>query len=500
MGFKSTKHRAETTIHLPVDGGLNLGAPPSELAPNELTAAINLYYQAQSGVLTSRGGLECVTATALTAPLTAVHAFVNATIARILCVASDGKLYYLDDDELTLIGTLSGANKTNPSFLNFNQVCLIATGHTDIYTYDGSTLTTVTGSPQADAIFEMQNRVVANDTSLPDVVWMSAPEDEDDWDTVSSSAKKIPLGYGDGYRVNGFASISNTLVASKVRVEGGVTVGRKLFGIDMADIPDNWFGRYLSHNNAALSHSCIAGFGSDVFMVDSNGFKALKPTQVYGDITTDITIGNKINSQLTQYLSTATKLRFHHHLGSFLIFSSGKCYVLNPARGWTEFFFPVQINDAVELGQTQYFVGNNGHVYVLSSAASDESTPGVTTPVVCSMRHGQKAMPGSDIILKEMEVQLDVLASGDVYLETSTNSGTVLLLLSSVVAGLGGTLLVDALDDLSDATEGLNTSILGNERTRSRFRGRYIQPQIRCADGARIGIHWVKCRIAQVEG
>lgn len=501
MATRSNRNAAESTMALPVDGGINIGVSPSEIADNEMVAATNFYYKAASGVLTTRPALECITTTALANPITAIHAFVNTSVAQVLAV-SNGTLYRWNGTTgWTSISALSGAYASNPCFLNFNQKCLIATGHTDIYSWNGSALTTISGSPGASALYEVANRVIANDVTMPDVAYMSAPEDETDWDTVTSAAKAIPMGYGDGFAVNAFSSIAETLVVSKVRVDGGNTVGRRMFGINLADLPENWSARYLSHKNASIGHASIQSFGGDVFFVDSNGFKMLRPTQDYGDITTDVLVGNKINSGLVPNLLATTKLRFLNHFGSFLLHSGNVTYCLHPAKGWTDFYFPTQINDSCEIGHNTYFAGASGHLYKFTEATgNDETAPDVYSPMYSMMRHGEKSIPRAKMFLKRMKAQLDYLANGNLVFEAVFDGTPTTLYEKTITIGGGSDPLVYATDDLVTATTDLVSTAMVQDETRSRYRSEYFQPQIRAYNGARIGIHWIRCHVAPVEG
>lgn len=211
MAKRSTKHSNIQQFTMVLNGGLNYAQSAVNIADNELKRCMNFIYDPATDYLVTRPGTKCQTAAPLADPILRGYYYEKSpTVAYHIC-ASGGKLYYLSGaglDEWTEIGTdVLNDSTTVPAFITFNNKLLVADGN-GISTWDGTTYAAISGSPKANALTVIKNRVVANATDELDSVYLSAPNDAesaDAWDTT----KKV--------------SVLLRTVARKVAVTPGLT-------------------------------------------------------------------------------------------------------------------------------------------------------------------------------------------------------------------------------------------------------------------------------------
>lgn len=307
------RNRQETPVRLTTEGGLNLSVQPTELAPNELSVAYNVDYTPTTGKLQTRAGIQIAAVNQLPAPIEFLYTFVrSSTESWLVCVAG-GKIYKIDDfggklltsdneeikdkdgnnilfgDPVQTWQEVGDIESNNPTMITFNGHLVIADGSDKgLLSWDGSTFKRIDGSPKgATAVYTQQNRVICNAAGQAelDAVYFSKPEDETGWST-QDGALILRAGYGDGLEVNGFSTISTTLIVSKVARESGIVVKKQFHGVNMSGDVANWSAYSVSNLNAAVNPHALLQVGQDVLYVDSEGFEMLTPTQRYGDIST----------------------------------------------------------------------------------------------------------------------------------------------------------------------------------------------------------------------
>lgn len=502
MGMKSSKAQqgAVSPIQVKFDGGLNYSQSPSQIADNELTRALNLVYNSQTGTPETRSGTSCVTATALASPILKIYYYEKSATEKWLVCASGGKLYYLDDDAWVEIGSLSDST-TVPMFLTFNTYLLIADGGTNLKKWNGSALSSLSDGLSATAIAEIGARVVINSKSDPDLVTFSGVEDETMWDTadLTNPAIGIRAGFGDNMLVNGFAVFATDLVVSKTGLSE-----KALYRISTADAsPVNWTVSKLSGNNAAQNpHSLVSAF-NNVFFVDTNGFKSIQGVTEYGDLQVD-PVGANINTAFNgyacmgiEYLPAYTAMWFimsdrvycAHYLGGNYIFTD-----LQFQQG--------TITSILQTGNDIYLSGNNGYLYKMSDTDTDEVSPSVFQNYSTIIASKRFSFFGGGILRKtSVEFKaLEVAGTSTAFMRANTAEvdGTLLKTINVISAA---TFLYDATEDLYDATTLLadmsNTAWI--ETTTNKVRGTSIQWQIDATEG-RFGVEGLIAEVALVVG
>ncbi len=514
MAKKASKHENVQQINLVLSGGLNYSTSAGNIADNELVRAKNFIYDPATDKLMARPGTDCITAAALPAAATIGFYYeVSAAEAYHVCAAAK-KLYYITAaDPLgtswTEIGTNLLTGTYTPSFLVFNNLLLIADGDTGIKSWAGAVIGTVdTGiasSPAASALSMIRNRVVANSITDLDLVTLSAPNDASatGWNTATT-AVGLRAGFGDLLSVNAFSVFGDDLIVSK---KGDRT--KRLYRVNVASATTtNWYVQDLSQNNASQNAQSIVAAWNNVFFVDTNGFKSIKGTDTYGDLTVDA-IGRKINTVFQDNLTcdVMTYLPSYNAIW-FGVGDRVFCYTErnDPQSGnnlpaFTNIFFEWgRCTSAYQAGDDVYLTGYNGYLYKLSeSLATDEKTPAVTANYVCTVRTKTFTFFGDGILRKlQFYVTPKATGAGIISVCTAENDKTGIL---TFTPESEGQYLYDATGYLAVATgylydTGTSPKV---ETTRNRIRSDEMAFDLELTSG-RCGVEWCKAEIALVEG
>jgi len=504
MAQRSRKHRDEAVrqIHLVLNGGVNYAQPKTAIADNELLRAYNFLYDADTEKLVTRPGTVCQTKEThkLDNAILKLFCYEKDTDTVYLVCASGGKLYYLSGvslDEWTEIGNLTDGG-TVPSMLTFNGKLLIADGGTAVRTWDGTTYTTIAGSPKATALMEIKNRVVANDKDDPDAVFFSAVEDENTWS--GGTAVSVRCGYGDMLAINCFAvgPGGNDLIVSKVG-----EASRRIYRINLEESdPSLWYSMPLSVNNAAQNNSSIVTAFNEVFFIDSNGFKSLAGVVSYGDINVDM-VGKRVNNLFVDHPSV-DDFAFLSTLNALWgLMSTGRVFclhIINEQPVFTDISFKWgRARSICEVGGTVYLGGNDGYLRKLvNSVSTDEISPGATESYVSTVRTKDFSYTGK-LLVRRFQVELSPLLSGQAHLY---------FMVDDEAKEFKEITLMDARDFLYDATYELYSATwtlyeasrsTWIDATRSKTRGKRIGFQMMTTSG-RVYVDSVTAEFVLVEG
>ena len=507
MGFKSSKAQqgATTSIQLRFNGGLNYADAPSQIADNELARALNVVYNSQTGTLETRTGTECVTATALANPILKIYYYERSVSEAYLVCASGGKLYYLNVAAWVEIGSLTDSI-TVPAFTTFNAKMIVADGGQHLRTWDGTTYGSLSNGLYANAIIEIDNRLVINSTNNPDLITFSGVENETMWNTAdpTNPAVGIRAGYGDNMAVNSFAVFGTDLLVSKKGKSR-----KTIYRVNTADAsPVNWSVSLLTYNNCAQNaHTMVTAF-NDVFFVDINGFKSIKGVQEYGDLQVDM-IGSKINTAFTNYDCDEVSYLPAYTAIWFQIYDRTYCYHRlmdvsgNTLHAFTDLQFQQgRIRSVVQAGDTVYLAGHNGYLYKMTTTDTDEVSPDVLESYSTVFLTKRFPFFGGGILRRtSLELKaMDNASTSTAYLRANTaeRDGALLKTIS----------VLSATEYLNDATYDLNaaTTLLADysnqawiETTTNRVRGSSIQWQIDATEG-RFGVEGLIAEVALVTG
>lgn len=503
MGMKSSKAQqgAVSPIQIKFDGGLNYSQSPSQIADNELTRALNLVYNSQTGTPETRSGTSCVTATPLASPILKIYYYEKSATEKWLVCASGGKLYYLDVGAWVEIGSLNDST-TVPTFLTFNTYLLIADGGTNLKKWNGSVLSSLSDGLSATAIAEIGARVVINSKSDPDLVTFSGVEDETMWDTadLTNPAIGIRAGFGDNMLVNGFAQFGTDLIVSK---RGDSE--KRLYRISVADpSPVNWNVSLLTGNNCSQNPHTIVSAFNNIFMVDTNGFKSVKGVTEYGDLQVDTT-GSKINVAIDS--AACSELVYLPSFSAMWFIVGEKIYTATNMNGGIKFtdmmFMQGTITSILEANDRVYLSGVNGYLYLMEPYSDkDEVAPNDLRDYLTVLTTKRFSFFGGGLLrMTSVEFKaLEVTGTDNAYIRANTTelNGT---LLKTVRIKAAIEELYDANYDLADANAALGdmSGLAWIESTTNRVRGTSIQWQVDSTAG-RFGVEGLLAEVALVQG
>lgn len=514
MARRSRKHKNVLTLEIRLDGGLDRSEDERNIPDNAMSWCYNMIYDVGSKNLKVRPGLTWITnkisgGGTLTQVL-GIHFYVkDASNSWILC-AADGKLYQMtyavlvgDTPLWTEIGALTDA-VTKPSFLTFNGKALIADGNPTIRTWDGASYSTIADSPQATALFEIANRVVANDAGDFDAVILSGPEDETDWDTATGAAVAVRAGYGDGLKVNGFGSIRDLLVVSKTGT--GNTPEKKMWSINTAAAPANWYGNYLSHTNASTQPHTIANMLNDVVFIDSDGIHSIGSVIEYGDLQMDTKFAHRISSEIAALPGYEAKFLTKYGATWFIFSGTQRMFAYHPLIGtngaFSELNFGKKMASLTEAGEYTYIASDDGHLYLLNEAMkTDELTEASFVNVTMDVRTKLFTFQGEKGIIRFISPAIQYKLSGTVKVGVYDKDLDAFYELGQItlIALAGEQMLYAATGQLYDANNQLGQQAIYTGDVRQRFRSRAIQFSLQSVSGS-FTLAGITARIAIVKG
>jgi hypothetical protein len=297
--------------------------------------------------------------------------------------------------------------------------------------------------------------------------------------------------------VNGFGVFGNDLIVSKKGDEE-----KKLYRINVADVPANWVCIKLSSNNAAQNAHSIVGAFNNVYFVDSNGFKSIAGVTEYGDLQVDLA-GAKVNTIFGS--SVCSELTYIPMFTALWYFTGDRIYAYHRISTGTAFtelqFSQGQINSAAQVGTVLYLAGNNGYLYKIDSTLeTDEVSPGVTSAYVCRIVGKRYDFPGGGI-LKRTSVDFKPVAvssASSAYIRVKIPDGRKILI-KTVQIKIADEELYDALEDLSTAVTELAAAAgaAWPEVTTNKVRSTSIQFMVDSNSG-RFGLEGLAAEVVMV--
>lgn len=167
MAYKSSKHRNVTQLTLTFNGGLNAAQSGTNIGDNQLQICSNFVYANNQDFPTVRNGVVLngvapITEDGENVPIDKLHYYVKDASTSWLVAAIGGNLYWLDGSSWSLIGALNSVGVI-PCMLTYGGKLIVADGGTSLKYWDGTTFSTISGSPQyATALAEIGGRLVSN--------------------------------------------------------------------------------------------------------------------------------------------------------------------------------------------------------------------------------------------------------------------------------------------------------------------------------------------------
>lgn len=271
-------------------GGLNLRSAPENIADNELAACVNMTYSSAPGKLRTRDGIG-----------EAIEEFSQTVIGmywysnKLLVATIDKKLWSValtDLDTTTEIGTLTGAWR--PMWCEYGGKLYIAS-HGTLQEYNGTTLITISGAPNADVVYARAGRLYCSYHGS-DTISGCAVGDPTNWIVPVNPTDADPVEIQIGYKVAGnITAIVPALTDVIVFKERGIF---RLIG----EYPD-WSVKEVTRDESVSNHhSAVAVAGFVYYLDDFKGLRILQGTQGYEELAPAEAIPN-VNPWIREHMN-----------------------------------------------------------------------------------------------------------------------------------------------------------------------------------------------------
>ena len=263
----ATKHQNQTpVVRADFSGGLNTSTNVDGIAENQLSVAVNVEVDHATGRLkTVAGTVDLLLFDNIFA---AMYDDINHLL---LLVTKDKKVYLTDLTDVEELGTLSG--DLYPVATSWEDGLLIASGGKLQY-FNGTTLDTITDSPNSTGVYTRAGRVLVTDENN---VRYSGVGDETNWteDTNDdSSSKFVEAGYKDGGTLLGMVNLSTDVLLVKNN--------RRLYRLS-GEYP-NWSIVEVSRNVEVSGRLSFCAVSDSVFILGRNEVQNIQTTTAYGDV------------------------------------------------------------------------------------------------------------------------------------------------------------------------------------------------------------------------
>lgn len=314
---RSSKHTATRLTLSPLIGGINISAPPEQIAENEMQECQNMWYERDTSRLVGRGGLKLVAT--YPSAIKSLHYDIESNTTFVFL--GDGRAFNttLADAEQgrVSIGKVNGTGKVR--CCKFGSDLFMVSGEdVQYYTFEsGAKITTVENAPKADLIFYRFGRLaVAKVGNSSRVTFSSTGDAKSDVAWTENSADQSYSQWLDvGDKDNGYIMDVVPLATDIIFFKSS---GR-CWQLAGDNDPDSWQVYTVSSKTDLTTQftagACATNVGENVVFLSLRGLKMLSTTQDYGNISAT-EIGDKFNKLITrsQYYPELMDMRRHKTL------------------------------------------------------------------------------------------------------------------------------------------------------------------------------------------
>lgn len=314
---RSNKHEMRKVALSPLNGGLNLAAPPEQIGETEMQECQNMWYERDSQRLVGRGGLKIVSS--YESPIKSLFYDVESNMSFIFLYDKSCYSATLSDVETNRrnIGKVNGDGRAK--CCKFGSDLFVTSGEElQYYTFaSGTSLQSIANAPKADIVFyrfgrlavaKMGNssRITFSSTgdAKSDVAWTESAAD-------TSYSQWIDIGDRDAGYIMDVVPLATDMIVFKSN--------GKAYQFTGDATPDTWavynIANYTDVTSGFRQGGLATNIGNEVVFLSLRGLKTLSTTQDYGNIaTTDV--GAKFNKLLTrrQYDPELYDMRRHKTL------------------------------------------------------------------------------------------------------------------------------------------------------------------------------------------
>ena len=496
MGFRSAKHKSIQDVALSFGGGVNLYEAPQDIPDGQCAYLLNMMYAGREGSPVSRTGLAFVAQPpGAGVGITKLHHYEkNATEAHLVAAMDNGRLYRLSGQEWVQIATLN-PNCDTPCMVTFNGRLIVADGSAHMHFWDGQTYSEIPTSPQATAVIEAGNRLVANSSQDLDGVYFSGPEDELEWNTgQGGKASFYRVGYRDALRVVALCPFGQEVLVFKRGASSG-----SIYRVNMAGAQP-WSVAPLSLSVTATGHGAVAFVQNNVLFGSDSGILDIAGVVQYGELQVG-NAGRAINPFLSG--KRVREITYAVSLGIVLCMVAGDHRVLcyHPHNGaWSILDYQqIMLHTACQAGDTVYMAGANGPLYRITHGEDrDETSPGQFAAYPCLLR-ARTLLFSCDAVLRRVRLQYESAsdAAGTVSYRGIDSAEPMTLLDFHATAAHGQ--LYDGTMPLAQAGQLLGAFAVDTATGFCRARDKAVTFEIKTTHG-RVKLRQLAAELAAVNG
>jgi hypothetical protein len=251
-------------------GGLNTRKLPISLQPNEISNLQNFNYD-NLGVLTKRYGYDRVNDTSLgDSAVLGLHSYYKSNGDKYLLAYHNQSIYSWDSNLANQATVKSGLTANGePQFCTYDDKCYIVNNQDSMMQYDGTALTTVSGSPPITKYIKgiSKRLFTAGNDTYPYRLYFSGLDDYTDW--TSSYYVDLP---SKGI-ITGLEILLDSLI---VYEEERIWV---LYNV--AGDPDDWSLKEVSTDVGSVSQNSLSKVRNELF------FRSRKGIHTFSGVTTE---------------------------------------------------------------------------------------------------------------------------------------------------------------------------------------------------------------------
>jgi hypothetical protein len=371
----SQKHfNQEAQSFVDFSGGLNLSKPPEAIGMDEMQAAVNFEFAADTGLLKVRGGLE--SQAHFDYPIRDIFPIAGGNAAL---VRAGDFLYRLLDGNVQMLGEVDGDMPGAFEYYgNEGNVAMVFGGHVHLYKNADATMMRVVSvdcPTAANAIFYREGRIAVTQTSSAEIRY-SAIGDPEQWVHDPDNARLaqfIEVGYNDGCTM---AAIGNMVGETIVfKCPPGQPDNGRIYRLQGSVGTTSW--RVVEHSKgaSAWNSSALTVVSNNMLFITREGMSSLATAMEFGDYRLSWA-GAKVNPKISLSLTDNCRLWHMPIKGQVWLWDgvSSNCYIYHYQIGsgaWTTFAFPA-VPGAVAAVNNRVLVGLGNTVYELNeSTAAD---------------------------------------------------------------------------------------------------------------------------------
>lgn len=379
MPIQSTKHPSQVTIGMGnIMGGLCLIANPESIPDGTVAQMDNWEY----GTLLNQPQV-CPGVVSQHDLGSTVDTLFWDEVNHVWYCSSGTTVYKLPENlsSHTSLGTLTGAYK--PVYALYDNVTLLASGGQIQKIADGTTLSTVAGSPLSHYVAHNNGRVEAFNINS-DVKNYSAIGDYNGWTNNTadiSSAQFVDVGYKDASQIACTIKLATDSIV--IKTNGSVwRVSSENYFAEISVVP-------AAQRTAAFNHYSGLSLMNKAFFIGQEGFNSFGTTDAYGSVKVDDPApGHMINGWYVQNVDVNARV-WHvpcrkqiwcktNNSQEVLIYHYG-------INAWSKRQFKYAINDVVTKGNDVYIAYGTKIARLDDSIDTDDGTH--FTAVIASKRY-----------------------------------------------------------------------------------------------------------------